>query len=216
MRANCPPPTTATTGPMGVQRNGGYPRLVTSSPSAAPNETPRAVPMWRDRARLWAWFSEMMRFGTVGLIAFVVDTGLFNLLRFGPGELLGHKPLTAKVVSVTVAVLVAWLGNRYWTFAAKRSRETAAARSRELMQFALVNVAGMAIGVGCLAVSHYLLGFTSPLADNISANGVGLVLGTIFRYLAYRYWVFTSVTDADAEQADIPAAARAPQADLPR
>ncbi|WP_223405385.1 GtrA family protein [Occultella gossypii] len=189
---------------------------MTSSPSAAPNETPRAVPMWRDRARLWAWFSEMMRFGTVGLIAFVVDTGLFNLLRFGPGELLGHKPLTAKVVSVTVAVLVAWLGNRYWTFAAKRSRETAAARSRELMQFALVNVAGMAIGVGCLAVSHYLLGFTSPLADNISANGVGLVLGTIFRYLAYRYWVFTSVTDADAEQADIPAAARAPQADLPR
>ncbi|WP_418606452.1 hypothetical protein [Georgenia sp. SUBG003] len=33
----------------------------------------------------------------------------------------------------------------------------------------------MAIAVGCLAVSHYVLGFTSPLADNVAANGVGLV-----------------------------------------
>ncbi|WP_147918041.1 GtrA family protein [Ruania zhangjianzhongii] len=145
-----------------------------------------------DRARrLRAWLGELARFGTVGLLAFVVDIGLMNLLRFGPGELLGPKPLTAKVISVSVAMLVAWLGNRYWTFAAKRSAPTAAARSRELVQFVAVNLVGMAIGVGCLAISHYLLGFTSPLADNISANGVGLVLGTAFRYLAYRYWVFT-------------------------
>ncbi|SEE97912.1 GtrA family protein [Ruania alba] len=145
----------------------------------------------RPLARLITWLGELLRFGTVGLIAFIVDTGLMNLLRFGPGEILGHKPLTAKVISVSVAVLVAWLGNRYWAFAAKRSAETPAARSKELVQFAVVNVIGMAIAVGCLAVSHYLLGFTSPLADNISANGVGLVLGTAFRYLAYRYWVFT-------------------------
>jgi len=145
-----------------------------------------------DRARrLRTWLGELFRFGTVGLVAYVVDIGLMNLLRFGPGEVLGHKPLTAKVISVSVAVLVAWLGNRHWTFAAKRGPQTAAARSRELVQFVAVNLVGMAIGVGCLAVSHYLLGLTSPLADNISANGVGLALGTVFRYLAYRYWVFT-------------------------
>lgn len=141
--------------------------------------------------RLRAWLGELARFGTVGLVAYIVDVGIMNLLRFGPGELLEHKPLTAKVISVSVAMLVAWLGNRYWTFGHRRTEQTALARSRELVQFAVVNVIGMAIGVGCLAVSHYLLGFTSPLADNISANGVGLVLGTIFRYLAYRYWVFT-------------------------
>src|SRR5699024_12027784 len=108
------------------------------------------------RQRLWAWLGEVARFCSVGLTAYVVDIGLMNLLRFGPGEVLGHKPLTAKVISVSVAVLVAWLGNRHWTFAAKRGPQTAAARSRELVQFVAVNLVGMAIGVGCLAVSHYL------------------------------------------------------------
>lgn len=131
--------------------------------------------------------AELVRFGFVGGLAFVVDAGLFNLLRFGPGELLGHKPLTAKVVSVAVATVVAWLGNRYWTFAARRTGN----RRREFVAFAVANVIGMAIAVCCLAFSHYVLGLTSPLADNIAANVVGLVLGTIFRYLAYRFFVFT-------------------------
>lgn len=135
------------------------------------------------RARLL----ELLRFGSVGAVALVVDVGVFNLLRFGPGELLGHKPLTAKVVSVAVATLVAWAGNRYWTFADRRT----GARVRELLGFALVNVAAMGVAVACLAVSHYVLGLTSPLADNVAANVVGLALGTAVRYLAYRHLVFT-------------------------
>ncbi|AEG45138.1 GtrA family protein [Isoptericola variabilis] len=135
----------------------------------------------------WYRVAEIARFGSVGLLAYVVDIGVFNLLRFGPGELLGEKPLTAKVVSVAVATLVAWVGNRYWTFARQRTRR----RGRELTLFVLVNLGGMAIAVGCLAVSHYVLGLTSPLADNVSANGVGLVLGTVFRYVMYRRFVFT-------------------------
>ncbi len=134
------------------------------------------------------WLTEVFRFGAVGGLAYVVDIGLFNLLRFGPGELLGERPLTAKVVSVAVSVLVAWLGNRRWTFSRTRRPE----RRRELALFTAVNLGGMAIAVGCLAVSHYLLGLTSPLADNVAANGVGLVLGTAFRYVCYRYLVFTA------------------------
>jgi putative flippase GtrA len=135
---------------------------------------------------------ELIRFGFVGAFAYVVDAGLFNLLRFGPLHLLEHKPLTAKVISVAVATMVAWVGNRYWTFAERRT----ASRGRELVVFAAVNVVGMAIAVGCLAFSHYLLGYTSALADNISANVVGLGLGTIFRYVAYRRLVFTAPAPA--------------------
>lgn len=142
-----------------------------------------------DRARR-SWgqrLAELARFGSVGAVAYVVDLGLFNLLRFGPGEVLGHKPLTAKVISVVVATLVSWLGNRYWTFAAQRTE----GRVRELVMFALVNGGGMAIAVGCLWFSHYVLDLTSPLADNIAANVVGVGLGTVFRFFCYKYLVFT-------------------------
>ncbi|MGC5629573.1 GtrA family protein [Georgenia sp. Z1344] len=140
------------------------------------------------RGQTWReWWIEFLRFCTVGLSAFVVDIGLFNLLRFGPGELLIDKPLTAKVISVAVSIVVAWTGNRLWTFREKRR----SAAHREALMFLLVNIGGMLVAVGCLAFSHYVLRLTSPLADNISANGVGLVLGTAFRYVCYRYVVFT-------------------------
>lgn len=144
-----------------------------------------AVPEVRHRRS--ARLVELLRFGSVGGLAFVVDTGVFNLLRFGPGDLLEDKPITAKILSVAVATLVSWLGNRYWTFSDRKT----ATRARELLGFAVVNIGGMAIAVACLGFSHYVLDLRSPLADNISANGVGLVLGTAFRYLAYRSWVFT-------------------------
>ncbi|MFP5346615.1 MAG: GtrA family protein [Actinomycetes bacterium] len=144
---------------------------------------------------------EVVKFGVVGALAYVVDVGLFNMLRYAGPALLEHKPLTAKAISVVAATLVAWVGNRYWTF---RHRRRVAAR-RELVMFGVTNVVGLAIGLGCLAFSHYVLDLTSPLADNISANVVGLGLGTIFRFLAYRYWVFTEMRE---EPPQLVAAAR--------
>jgi len=166
----------------------------------APSQPPApGTRSWLPAAR--ARLAELARFGSVGAVAYVVDLGLFNLLRFGPGDLLIHKPLTAKVISVAVATLVAWLGNRYWTFSDRKT----SSRRRELAGFVVVNVGGLIIGVGCLAFSHYVLGLTSPLADNISANVVGLFLGTAFRYVFYRRLVFTGgSTEPAASAADVP------------
>lgn len=150
--------------------------------------------------------TELLRFGSVGGVAFVVDAGLFNLLRFGPGAVLADKPLTAKVLSVAAATVVAWLGNRYWTFAPRRT----VAPGREFLTFAGLNLVGMGIAVGCLAFSHYVLGLTSPLADNIAANVVGLGLGTAFRYVAYRRLVFTGTAAALAEVSAAPPAPTPP------
>lgn len=140
----------------------------------------------RLRAALHVVVRELVKFGLVGAVAYLVDVGIFNLLRLGP---LDDRPLTAKAISVAVATVVAWVGNRYWTF---RRRRRASAR-RELVLFFAMNGAGMGIALLCLAVSHYVLGFTGPLADNIAANVVGLVLGTTFRFYAYRTWVFTEI-----------------------
>lgn len=150
----------------------------------------RGVRSWLPRTR--TQIAELARFGSVGTAAYVVDLGLFNLPQRGPREVLAGKPLTAKVVSVAVATLAAWLGSRYWTFAELRT----SSRPRELAGFVAVNVGGLVIGVGCLGFSHYLLGLTSPLADNISANGVGLALGMGFRYVLYKRLVFTGTPQA--------------------
>ncbi|TGO04104.1 GtrA family protein [Serinibacter arcticus] len=136
--------------------------------------------MWR------ALVAELAKFGVVGAVAYVVDVGLFNLLRYGPGEVLGEKPLTAKIIAAVVATVVAWVGNRQWTFADRRMTS----KTREFIAYAIVNVAGMGVAVASLWVSHYVLGFTSPFADNLSANVIGVGLGTIVRYLGYRLLVF--------------------------
>ena len=47
-------------------------------------------------------------------------------------------------------------------------------------------------------VSHDVLGMTGRLADDVSANGVGLALGTMFRYVTYKRFVF-AVGTADHE-----------------
>lgn len=130
---------------------------------------------------------ELGKFGVIGLAAYVIDLTVFNLLRFAGGEgPLFDKPLTAKVISVLVATTFAYFGNRLWTF---RDRTRSSFR-REYTLFFVFNAVGMVISLSCLWISHYLLGFESALADNISANVIGLVLGTIFRFWGYHNWVF--------------------------
>jgi putative flippase GtrA len=157
----------------------------------------------RLRGALQVVVREMVKFGVVAAVAYVVDVGLFNALRFAGPRLLEDKPLTAKIISTVVATLVAWVGNRYWTF---RHRRRASAR-RELFMFVVMNGIGLGIGLGCLAFSHYVLNLRTPLADNISANVVGLALGTAFRFFAYRTWVFAGLAtgmDAADHSADEP------------
>ena len=99
--------------------------------------------------------------------------------------------------------MIAWLANRFWTFRERRRSDV----GLEFLEFGAVGAAGIGIGVACVAVSHYVLGFTSLLADNISANVIGLVLGTAFRFLMYRYWVFGSTRRKGLAAAQEPASA---------
>ena len=160
----------------------------------------------RARGAMDVLVRELVKFGVVGAVAFVVDLGVFNLLRYGLAPIgiggsgpLVDKPLSAKVVSVIAATIVAWLGNRLWTF---RHRRRASA-PRELVLFFAFNAIGLAIALACLGLSHYVLDLRSPLADNISANGIGLVLGTLFRFWAYRRFVFnTEMAPVDPNPVD--------------
>jgi putative flippase GtrA len=125
--------------------------------------------------RLWHGVSAYaVKFGVVGLIGFGLDVLVFNLLRVG---VFGHDHL---------AIIFTWIGNRYWTFREHRRKNFVL----ELGEYIVVSLGGMAIAVGCLYLSHYVLGFTSLLADNLASNVIGLGLGTLFRFFLYRFWVY--------------------------
>ena len=146
-------------------------------------------PLLLDRARgaLDVLVREMLKFGVVGAVAFVIDLGGYNLLVFGPHlqGVFGHHPLTARVISATVATLVSWLGNRLWTFRHRRNRQA----SHELALFVFFNVVALVISVACLGLSRYVFGLNTQLADNVT-NIFGIVLGTLFRFWSYRKFVF--------------------------
>ncbi|MDT7544539.1 MAG: hypothetical protein QOE99_649 [Actinomycetota bacterium] len=135
-------------------------------------------------ARLRAAFHELAKFGTVGALAFVVDVGLFNLVL----HLRPDKPLTAKVIASVAAATVAFVLNRAWSF---RHRQRSSVR-REYALFFILNAIGLAIALSCLGISHYVLGLDSKLADNVSGNGFGVALGTLFRFWSYRRYVWAA------------------------
>ena len=142
---------------------------------------------------------ELAKFGTVGLLSLVVDLAVFNLVLL----VLPDRPLTAKVCSTVVSATNAFVLNRHWSF---KDRERTSVR-REYSLFAVLNVVGLGISLLCLSISHYVLGFESRLADNVAANGVGLVLGTAFRFWSYRKFVWAAPTEVEAAAADGDAAA---------
>lgn len=137
-------------------------------------------------ARLWP---QLLKFGAVGGAGFAVNLVVFNALMltiFKP-TLIHHGPIYATIIATLVAIVTNWLGNRYWAFSAQRQSNTA----REGVEFFLVSLAGMGIPLLCLWLSHYIMGYTSLLADNIANNVVGLAIGTLFRFALYRWWVFS-------------------------
>jgi dolichol-phosphate mannosyltransferase len=126
-------------------------------------------------------------FLAVGAAGYVVDVVAFNLLR---GSSLTPDPVLARSLAVVPAMVVTYLGNRLVTWRGESTRDRHEVW-RQLCLFVLFNLVGFGFSAVTLAISHNVLGLTSRLADNISANVIGLALGTLFRYATYRRFVFT-------------------------
>ncbi len=132
---------------------------------------------------------ELLKFGVVGGIGAVIDLGGAAVLH---GEF--HvEALEAKAISTIIATLVTYLGSRFWTFKHRENQ----ALGRELALFIVLNVIGLVIAEVVIAIVTYGLGLHSQLEYN-AASVVGTGLATIFRYFAYRQWVFTAPAEESA------------------
>ncbi|GAA4890575.1 GtrA family protein [Actinomycetospora straminea] len=142
-------------------------------------------------ARLVDRHGELVKFATVGAITFVVDTAVFVTAK---STVLEPKPVTAKVVAVLVATIVGYVLNREWSF---RARGGLGRPHEALLYFAVSGVA-LAINAAPLGISRYVLDLATPavstltehVADLVSAQVVGTLLAMVFRWWAFRRWVF--------------------------
>ncbi|EHM02360.1 GtrA-like protein [Acetobacteraceae bacterium AT-5844] len=126
-----------------------------------------------------ALIGEMLRFGVVGTLGFVVDTAtLYAAMAAGAGLYLG------RVLSYVTAASANWALNRAWTFRqAERS-----SRRKQWAMFLLVNLVGFATNYG----TYTALVSSWPLAAAHPVIGVaaGSLAGMAGNFLLSRRFVF--------------------------
>ncbi|MFI9331595.1 GtrA family protein [Kitasatospora sp. NPDC052868] len=141
-------------------------------------------------SRLRGLSSEVVKFGIVGLSGVAINFLVFWVCING----LGLASLRSNVVATLVAIATNYLGYRYWLY---QDRD-AASRKREITLFLLFSGAGMLIETGVLGFSVYVLGLTSHF-EQLAAKVAGLAVGTVFRFVSYRTWVFKAIPELPAD-----------------
>lgn len=125
---------------------------------------------------------ELSAFVVVGGLTFLLDVGVYQLCyaTFGVGA------VTSKVISTVVAALVAYVMHRQWSF----SHRTRPGVKQELPLFVLLNGIALLISMGIIAAARYGLGLENVYQLQ-AANVFSIAVATVFRYFAYKRWVFT-------------------------
>lgn len=134
---------------------------------------------------------ELLKFAIVGSTAFVVDNGVWYLLKL---TVLESKPTTAKAIAILVATIVSYILNREWSFRTRGGRE----RHHEAALFFLVSGAGLVVNLIPLYISRYVLDLEVPhvsrlvqeIADFTSGSIIGMLLAMAFRFWGFKHWVF--------------------------
>ncbi|WP_028479201.1 GtrA family protein [Nocardia sp. CNY236] len=148
---------------------------------------------------------ELIKFAVVGATTFVIDTGLFFMLKW---TVLAEKPVTAKIIAGVIAVIASYILNREWSFKHRGGRE----RHHEALLFFGVSGVGVVLSFTPLIISSYVFDLRQPnvsftvenIADFISAFIIGNLLQMSFRFWAMRRWVFPDeMSDFDAEFEDL-------------
>jgi putative flippase GtrA len=125
---------------------------------------------------------ELAKFGTIGVINLFVNFAVFNLLWL---TVLRSGEVKAKAIATIVATTCAYFMNRHWTY---RDRPKSTIR-REYSLFFFFNAVGLLIEVTVVGAAKYGFGLTHIVVLNL-AGALGILLGTIFRFWAYRTHVF--------------------------
>lgn len=124
---------------------------------------------------------ELLRFGVVGTIGFLIDGGLlWGLISYG------INPYLARIFSFPLAVVATWWMNRLWTFkdAAKSNLR------RQINRYFGVQIAGALTN---FIVYLMILSIIEPTTLNaLAAFALGSIAGLAVNFAGSRKYVFQS------------------------
>jgi len=134
---------------------------------------------------------ELAAFGVIGAVCLVSDIVLFNVFTFGAGL----SPIAAKSVGMVITGTMAFFGHRHVTFRHHRGDQT---YRREVTMFVMATLLTVLLSLLPLFVAKNLVHTHDVVLLN-GANLLGIALGTLARYLAYRHVVWAAApTGPDA------------------
>lgn len=142
---------------------------------------------------------EWAKFGTIGIVGYVLTAAISNLLHFAGAV----GPMTSFGIGTAVAITFSYFANRYWTF---QHRDRTGLR-REYILFFVLSGIGLLISELFIGFTHYVLGQHGKLAYN-TALVVGTAAAMLFRYWSYKRWVFLPVAARPVDPVDDPIGAR--------
>lgn len=135
---------------------------------------------------------ELTAFGLIGAIAFVLDFGIFTWLA-------AHGAIKAKVLSTTVSTTFAYFGNRHLSF----SHRARTSLGRETAIFFGINLATLVPSLLIIAMFVYPLGFGHGSLTVKIVNLATIGLGTLFRFWAYKRFVFLHPDKVHSHDVDL-------------
>lgn len=116
--------------------------------------------------------AQFMKFGVVGVIAFVIDYGLLALLT----EAFDVNYLVSATISFTVSVVFNYLASMRYVFTHKEGMS----RRREFVIFVVLSVIGLAINNLCMWAGVELLGI-HYLITKIAATAIVMIWNFVTR-----------------------------------
>lgn len=116
--------------------------------------------------------AQFMKFGVVGVIAFVIDYGLLALLT----ELFGINYLVSATISFMASVVFNYVASMRYVFTHKEGMS----RRREFVIFVVLSVIGLLINNGCMWAGVELLG-VHYLLTKIVATAIVMIWNFVTR-----------------------------------
>jgi putative flippase GtrA len=127
---------------------------------------------------------ELAAFGVIGAVCLVSDIVLFNVFTFGAGL----SPVAAKSVGMVITGTMAFFGHRHVTFRHHRGDQS---YRREVTMFTVATLLTVLLSLLPLFVAKNIVQTHDVVMLN-GANLLGIALGTLVRYLAYRNVVWAA------------------------